>query len=85
MRARAYSPIAALNRTFALSKVKSPEEAIEEAEKLPLKDNHYYHVLLGELYLDIDDEKSNKHFQLAYSLATTQADRLTIQKKIING
>ena len=40
-----YSPIAALNRTFALSKVKGPEIAIKEAEKLNLTDNPFYFSL----------------------------------------
>ena len=37
-----YSPVAALNRTFALSKANGKKEAIAEAEKLQLTDNHYY-------------------------------------------
>jgi RNA polymerase sigma-70 factor (ECF subfamily) len=38
-----YSPIAALNRTYALSKANGKEEAIVEAEKLHLTDCHLYH------------------------------------------
>ncbi len=78
------SPIAALNRTFALSKVKGKDEAIREAEKLQLTGNHYYHVLLGELYRDTDPERSMEHLQLALSLAKTQSDRQTIQRKCID-
>ncbi len=78
------SPIAALNRTFALSKVKGKNEAIREAEKLQLTGNHYYHVLLGELYRDTDPERSMEHLQLALSLAKTQSDRQTIQRKCID-
>jgi len=77
-----YSPIAALNRTFALSKVRGKEEAIREAEKLKLTDNHYYYTLLGELYRDIDNEKSKSHFKKALFLAKTRADKQVIQKKI---
>lgn len=77
-----YSPVAALNRTYALSKANSKEEAIREAEKLQLTDNQFYFMLLGELYKDIDKEKARTHFQTAYSLAKTQADKQTIQKKI---
>ncbi len=58
-----YSPIAALNRTYALSKANGKEEAIIEAEKLKLPDNHFYFALLGELYTDIDNEKSKENFQ----------------------
>jgi RNA polymerase sigma-70 factor (ECF subfamily) len=78
----AYSPIAALNRTYALSKANGKEEAIVEAEKLDLTDNHFYFALLGELYTSIDDEKARLHFEKAYSLAKTPADRQAIQKKI---
>lgn len=77
-----YSPIAALNRTYALSKVKDKKEAIAEAEKLNLTDNHFYFTLLGELYTDIDDKKAKENFQKAFSLAKTQTDKKTIQKRI---
>lgn len=77
-----YSPIAALNRTYALSKANGKEEAIIEAEKLKLTDNHFYFTLLGELYTGIDNEKANLNFQRAKSLAKTQPDKQAIQKKI---
>jgi RNA polymerase sigma factor (sigma-70 family) len=77
-----YSPVAALNRTFALSKVKGKEKAINEAEKLKLTDNHFYFVLLGELYTGIDNQKAAQHFEKALSLAKTLTDKRTIQKKI---
>ncbi|WP_367899268.1 RNA polymerase sigma factor [Leptospira sp. WS58.C1] len=77
-----YSPIAALNRTYALSKANSKEEAIIEAEKLNLTDNHFYFALLGELYLDIDRSKSEENFRKALSLAKTSHDKSSIQKKI---
>ncbi len=77
-----YSPIAALNRTYALSKANSKEESIIEAEKLNLNDNHFYFTLLGELYVGIDNNKAKQNFDKALSLAKTQTDRQTIQKKI---
>jgi len=77
-----YSPIAALNRTYALSKVKSKQEAVIEAEKLNLKDNHFYFTLLGELYTNIDNEKAKQNFEIAFSLAKTQTDKQIIQKKL---
>jgi RNA polymerase sigma-70 factor (ECF subfamily) len=77
-----YSPIAALNRTYALSKANGKEEAIIEAEKLKLTDNHFYFTLLGELYTDIDNEKAKQNFQKAISLAKTQTDKQIIQRKI---
>ena len=77
-----YSPIAALNRTYALSKANGKQEAITEAEKLQLTDNHYYYTLLGELYTGIDNDKAKENFQQAYRLAKTQTDKKTIQDKI---
>lgn len=79
-----YSPIAALNRTFALSKANGKEEAIKEAEKLQLTNNHYYFTLLGELYREIDNNKSKENFQRAFSMAKTKADRDAIAKKILD-
>jgi RNA polymerase sigma factor (sigma-70 family) len=77
-----YSPIAALNRTYALAKANGKAEAIIEAEKLSLKNNHYYFTLLGELYTGIDNNKARQHFKQALSLAKTHTDKQTIQKKI---
>jgi RNA polymerase sigma factor (sigma-70 family) len=77
-----YSPIAALNRTYALSKANSKQEAIIEAEKLNLSDNHFYFTLLGELYTGIDNKKANESLQKALVLAKTQTDKQTIQKRI---
>lgn len=77
-----YSPVAALNRTYALSKATGKDVAIAEAEKLQLTDNHYYFVLLGELYTDIDNARAVTHLQKALLLAKTEADKQTIQKKL---
>ncbi|MEC5143458.1 DUF6596 domain-containing protein [Chitinophaga sp. 212800010-3] len=77
-----YSPVAALNRTYALARVYGPETGIREAEKLKLEQNHYYFVLLGELYTSVDTAKAAEHFQKALALAQTQADKQTIQRKL---
>jgi RNA polymerase sigma-70 factor (ECF subfamily) len=77
-----YSPIAALNRTYALSKANGKEAAIMEAEKLKLVDNHFYFTLLGELYTDIDNHKAILNYEKAFSLAKTHTDKQTIQKKM---
>ncbi|TMI70463.1 MAG: sigma-70 family RNA polymerase sigma factor [Bacteroidetes bacterium] len=77
-----YSPVAALNRTYALSKANGKEEAIIEAEKLRLTDNHFYFTLLGELYTGIDNSKARENFEKAIALAKTQTDKQTIRKKI---
>jgi len=77
-----YSPVIALNRTFALSKANGKEEAIIEAEKLKLTDSHFYFVLLGELYKGMDDTKARDCFHKALALAKTVTDKQTIQKKL---
>lgn len=77
-----YSPIAALNRTYALSKANNKQEAITEAQKLNLADNHFYFTLLGELYTNVDNKKAKENFQKAFAIAKTQADKQTIQKKL---
>ncbi len=79
-----YSPMAALNRTYALSKANGKEEAIVEAMKLNLADNHFYFTLLGELFTGINNKRALENFQIAHSLAKTQTDRQTIQYKIDN-
>ena len=77
-----YSPIAALNRTYALSKANGKPAAIIQAEKLKLNGNHFYFTLLGELYTGINDQKAKQNFEKAIALAKTQHDKQTIQKKI---
>jgi RNA polymerase sigma-70 factor (ECF subfamily) len=77
-----YSPVAALNRTYALAKANGKQPAIIEAEKLKLTGNHFYFALLGELYTDIDNKKARENFENAFSLAKTQSDKLSIQKKL---
>jgi RNA polymerase sigma factor (sigma-70 family) len=77
-----YSPIAALNRTFALAKANGKQEAIKEAEKLNLNSNQFYYTLLGELYKDIDNDKARCHFEKALELAQSKTDKKIIRKKI---
>jgi RNA polymerase sigma factor (sigma-70 family) len=78
-----YSPIAALNRTYALAKANGKKEAISEAEKINLTGNHLYHSLLGELYTGLDNTKAIAHLQNALTLARSAADRTHIANKIL--
>ena len=78
----AYSPIAALNRTYALSKAHSKQVAIIEAEKLNLFNNRFYHSLLGELNATIDQQKAKSYFENALMLAKTEKEKKLIQTKI---
>ncbi len=77
-----YSPIAALNRTYALAKARGKTEAIIEAEKIRLVDNHLYHSLLGELYIGVDNKKAITHLEKALKLAKSSADKIQISNKI---
>jgi RNA polymerase sigma factor (sigma-70 family) len=78
-----YSPIAALNRTYALAKVNGEKEAIIEAEKINLNGNYLYHSLLGELYANIDQTKAISHLLDALSLVKSTADKIFISNKIL--
>lgn len=77
-----YSPIAALNRTYALSKAQGKEAAIVEAEKLKLTTSHLYYLLLGNLYNGIDNEQALGHFNTALGLAKSKTDKAGISKSI---
>ncbi len=77
-----YTPVAALNRTYALSKVRGTAAAISAAEKLQLNNNLYYHTLLGELYKDINPEKARDCFTAALALTKTNAETSLITMKL---
>lgn len=77
-----YSPIAALNRTFALSKVYGDEIAIAEAEKLKLENNPFYFSLLAELYRQIEPQKSKQHLEKAIALTMSKSQKELLQKKL---
>jgi RNA polymerase sigma factor (sigma-70 family) len=76
-----YSPVAALNRTFALARVRGKAMALAEALKLKLEGNPYYFALLGELYAGDDDRKARENFQQAIRFAKTEADGLALKKR----
>jgi RNA polymerase sigma factor (sigma-70 family) len=77
-----YSPIAALNRTFALAKARDKPSAIAEAEKLKLTTNHLYYSLLGYLYTDVDNKQALIHLKTALKLAKSKTDKGMILKSI---
>jgi RNA polymerase sigma-70 factor (ECF subfamily) len=76
-----YSPVAALNRTFALAKAVSTEKAIQEALKLK-QDNHLYYALLGQLYSTVDHPTAIQYFERAIEKAKTENDRLVLLKRL---
>ena len=79
-----YSPIAALNRTYVISKVLGKQAAIAEAEQLSLGGNPFYYSLLGELYTGIDNEKAGQNLQKALSLVKYGPGKQVILKKLAN-
>lgn len=77
-----YSPITALNRTFAFSKIYEHENAILEAEKLNLTDNNQYHELLGYLFAKSDIKKAIEHYEEAIELTKSNTEKQTLKKEI---
>jgi RNA polymerase sigma-70 factor (ECF subfamily) len=77
-----YSPITALNRTYAISKIYGKERAIDEAQKLGLEKNHLYHVLLGYLHTESDQHKAIYHLKIALALAKTEKEKKLIRTDI---
>jgi RNA polymerase sigma-70 factor (ECF subfamily) len=77
-----YSPITAMNRTYALYKNYGAEKAIGEAIKLKLYDNHLYHALLGHLYQEIDNKKAIIHLQKSIEQSKTEKEKRLLQDKI---
>lgn len=77
-----YSPIIALNRTYALSKVKGNQEALKEALKIKLENNPLYHSLLSELYIGIDDKKRNEHLNIAIKNTINKSDKNVLERKL---
>lgn len=79
-----YSPMAALNRTYALAKAKGNAIAIVEAEKLTqLADNHLYHCLLGHLYTGVDNMEALHHLGVALKLTKVSSEKKQIEKNIM--
>ncbi|MCF0074061.1 sigma-70 family RNA polymerase sigma factor [Dyadobacter sp. CY261] len=77
-----YSPIAALNRVYALAKVNGKEAAIQQALHLNLTNNHFYYSLLGNLYTGVDRAQAILNYESAIQLAHSQADRAILFRNI---
>lgn len=78
-----YSPFIALNRTYALAKANSIEEAIREANKLDLKENHHYFCMIAELYRMNDDPEQEIDCLLqALKFARKENEKQLIKKKL---
>ena len=76
------SPIVALNRIWAFSKVHGNLSALEEARKLDLKTNNFYFILLAELYKPIDNAMAIQYLTMALHICKTNTEKEMIQKQI---
>jgi RNA polymerase sigma factor (sigma-70 family) len=77
-----YSPMTALNRTFAFAKVYGNEPGIKEAEKLQLMEHDYYYALLAWLWADTDTHKAMSYYHKAIALTKSVTTRKTLQKAV---
>lgn len=78
-----YSPIIAMNRTYALAQANNVAEAIQEAHKLDLADNHYYYCLLAELYrIQGDTNQEHVYLHMALDKAQKESERKLIREKL---
>ncbi|MBV8252311.1 MAG: sigma-70 family RNA polymerase sigma factor [Chitinophaga sp.] len=77
-----YSPMMALNRTFAYAQVYGPERGIAEAEKLQLTTHSAYHALLAYLWISIDLTKAISYYQQAIQLTKSATEKKTLQREL---
>ncbi len=78
-----YSPAIAMNRTYALAKAHSSGKAIQEALKLGLKEDPYYHCLLAELYrMNNETDQEIQQLTQALKLAKKENEKALIQQKL---
>lgn len=74
------SEISALNRLFALSKIKGKAEALNEAKQLNLGENPHFHLLISELLEDKD--KKIESLEKAMLLCRSKTEKAFIESKI---
>lgn len=77
-----YSPIVALNRTYALSKVMGKEYAVKEALKIELTHNYLYHSLLAYLYEGWDSEKEKLALINAIKLSNNDSEKVVLKARL---
>lgn len=77
-----YSPVTALNRSFAFARVHGPQAGIAEAEKLALTKHTAYHALLGHLYAHINTSKAVSHYERAIQLSQRASEKNTLAKEL---
>ncbi len=77
-----FSPSVFLNRIYALYKVKGREAALAETQKITLENNHFYFVLLAELYRETDKEAAKLNLRKALALARTETEKQGILSQL---
>ncbi|GAB3351278.1 RNA polymerase sigma factor [Arachidicoccus ginsenosidivorans] len=77
-----YTPMAALNRVYALSKVEGKQKALSAMAEIHLDQHYLYHSLLAELYTDMDNQKAAAHLRQAVGLAKSPAGRRILDGKL---
>lgn len=77
------SPVAALNRVYAVFQVWGADKAIEEALRLQLEGQQIYHALLGTLYEHVDRKLAIQHLTIAIDLTRNQPDNAVLQERLM--
>ncbi|WP_249219741.1 RNA polymerase sigma factor [Chitinophaga sp. HK235] len=77
-----YSPVVALNRVFAFSKVYGNQNAILEINKLNLTGHAYYHAMLGHLYIGIDSNKAVAYYERAIQLSESPMEKQVLLNEV---
>ncbi|MEK7952514.1 RNA polymerase sigma factor [Luteolibacter soli] len=81
------SPLVALNRAVAVSKVHGPEAALEAIAGIPdrrlLESYHLYHSVLGDLAQRLGrDHEAADHFRQAIRQTSVEAERVFLTEKL---
>lgn len=76
------SPVAVLNRIYALAKVKGNAAALSEGLKLDMKDNPFWLALMGELYAATDRELAELYFSKAVAATVAQSGKNVLRRKL---
>ncbi|MCB0685176.1 MAG: sigma-70 family RNA polymerase sigma factor [Saprospiraceae bacterium] len=77
------SPVIALNRIFAFSKVFGDLRAIEELGKIDVIPNQYFFLLKGVLYREIDHDKAMVFFLKAIAVTHSERERQFIRSQYL--
>jgi RNA polymerase sigma-70 factor (ECF subfamily) len=77
------SPIVALNRIWAFSKVHGNVSAIQQTENLRLTTNHFYYLLLANLNKSINIKTSIEYLIQAMHHCKTNKEKEMIQNQIL--